>query len=648
MKGMAVTSLFDPVRIDLCFLASGSTPAHVYSTGSGWDSTGPLSGWDNLTGEFLTAPVVVATKASPPILVEPGNGDVGTPPPPPPPHHIIGGLATDPGIQHAALSAVAVAAPSPPAAGTPPAVSASAASPAATTTLGTEPSSPGAVARTLIGPASGLSPFGPQPRLDAFAVGTDFALHHQVLWGGTVSGSPGWENLGGIFISAPAVATAFGETRVDVFGLGLDRALYHKTWDGEHWTESWERLGGIFSSDASTVSWAQGRLDVLVRGADFSLRHRAYDGVNWLNDWQNLGGSLASAPAAVAWGPDRIDVFGISHDGTPVHTWWDGMIWNAWEALGPSQPGLIYTGTPTAVSWAPHRLDVLVLGGDGNLYHYWFADGSWAGPEALGTGETINDCNAIVTAPQALHAFKAGSGGRILTSLYDGSTWTPWEQTGMHLVLPTQYVFSVDLVQVDTARSLNADTDTAQATVTVGNAPAQSATQYIDAIGGTHPKQWQPNLLSFGPLTVELADSVVFNYQIVNKGNPNPDVVDSAMTAAGKKLADYAIQSISKSLLAGLTEIESVEIGSVSSAVPVVGPLLGILAAWLVSELTSIVFADCDGPVALEQVVLLGRDLCQKTAAGPYRTTTTHPGTDSAIGCGSNSVYEVSWSITRV
>jgi hypothetical protein len=42
---------------------------------------------------------------------------------------------------------------------------------------------------------------------------------------------------------------------------------------------------------------------------------------------------------------------------------------------------------------------------------------------------------------------------------------------------------------------------------------------------------------------VELADSVVFNYQIDKEGNPNPDVVDSAMTAAGKKLADFAVQS---------------------------------------------------------------------------------------------------------
>ena len=626
MHGMAVASPFDSARIDLCFLASGFNPAHVYSKGSGWDSTVPEAGWDLLGGEFVTAPVMVVSKAAPQPVNKLPVGDAGAAPEPttPPPHRVPGPLG--PGPIGAASELGHFAATSPGAGG-----------------------SPHVLASVAHGPAGlgGLTPFGPRPRLDVFAVGTDFALHHQVLWDGTLATSPAWENLGGIFISAPTAATAFGETRIDIFGLGLDRALYHKTWDGVWWSHDWERLGGIFSSDASAVSWAPGRLDVFVRGADFTLRHRGYDGTNWLNDWQNLGGSLASAPAAVAWGPDRIDVFGVSHLGSLVHTWWDGMIWNAWEDLGTPHPGETFTGTPSAVSWAPHRLDVLVLGSDGNLYHYWFVDGAWDGPEPLGSGETITDCTAIVTAPQVLHAFKAGAGGRILTSLYDGTTWAPWEQTGMHLVLPTQYVFSVDLVKVDTTRSLNADTDTAQATLTVGNSPAATATQWIDAIGGTHPKEWQTNLLRFGPVTVELADSVVFNYQIVNKGDPNPNVVDSAMTAAGKKLADYAVQSISKSLLSGLTEIESVEIGTVSSAVPVVGPLLGILAGWLVSELTSIVFADCDGPVALEQVVLLGRDLCRNTAAGPYRTTTTHPGTDSNTGCGANSVYEVSWSITR-
>jgi hypothetical protein len=41
-------------------------------------------------------------------------------------------------------------------------------------------------------------------------------------------------------------------------------------------------------------------------------------------------------------------------------------------------------------------------------------------------------------------------------------------------------------------------------------------------------------------------------------------------------------------------------------------------------------------------------DLHQMTANGPFTKVTEHPGTDSATGCGDNSQYEVTWSITRV
>jgi hypothetical protein len=47
-----------------------------------------------------------------------------------------------------------------------------------------------------------------------------------------------------VFTSPPAVA-AWGPDRLDIFGLGLDRAMYHKAWTGSVWTE-WEGLGGVF------------------------------------------------------------------------------------------------------------------------------------------------------------------------------------------------------------------------------------------------------------------------------------------------------------------------------------------------------------------------------------------------------------------
>jgi hypothetical protein len=57
--------------------------------------------------------------------------------------------------------------------------------------------------------------------------------------------------------------------------------------------------------------------------------------------------------------------------------------------------------------------------------------------------------------------------------------------------------------------------------------------------------------------------------------------------------------------------------------------------------LGDIVFADCDGLVAAEQIALAGRDLHLKTVNGPLTMTTVHKGADSPTGCGSNSQYEV-------
>jgi hypothetical protein len=120
-----------------------------------------------------------------------------------------------------------------------------------------------------------------------------------------------------------------------------------------------------------------------------------------------------------------------------------------------------------------------------------------------------------------------------------------------------------------------------------------------------------------------------------------------ANAAAGDALA-----SISKQLRAGVEYITSVELATFT--VPVLGSILGLIATWLGKQLASIFKSGaCDGAVAFEQYVASGMDLQRltlKTSANRgeiHQFTTTHPGTDSAFGCGSNSKYEVSWEIAK-
>ena len=481
-------------------------------------------------------------------------------------------------------------------------------------------------------------------RLDVFGLGLDYAMYHK-RWEGTQWPSD-WESLGGIFMSEPAAFARPGD-RIDVFGVGLDYAMYHRVWNGR-WSTGWERLGGTFSSTASIVSWDPGRLDVFARGADFTLRHRSLTGSTWFSEWQNLGGSLASPPVAVSWGQNRIDVFAIGTDSGLCHRWWDGNIWNDWESLGGS-----LTATPSAVTWGPDRLDVFALGTDGGIYHYWFHDQAWSGRELFRAdgqagGSFTSGPTAISPAPNRINVLAPGTDSNIYDKVWDGTEWKPlgWNFNGStHFRLPTRYRFSVDRVHITTTRSLHTDTDSGQVSIAVGNWPIQTDAGYIGDFEGNQESQLNFN---FVPVTVELCEAVIFNYLIVNNGHADQKTLDSALVKAGTSITDDSVKSVSKSLAAGVGAIVAVElVGGVLA--PVIGSLLGSLVGWLLGQLGDIIFADCDGLVAGEQIVLSGRDLHIKTAnGGSLSVTTTHPGTDTPEGCGANSQYEVTWSITRV
>jgi hypothetical protein len=91
---------------------------------------------------------------------------------------------------------------------------------------------------------------------------------------------------------------AWGTNRLDIFGVGPDRAMYHKAWDGNQWLPSptdWERLGGGFNGDPAVASWGANRLDIFGVGPDNAMYHKAWDGNQWLpspTDWEGLGGGF--------------------------------------------------------------------------------------------------------------------------------------------------------------------------------------------------------------------------------------------------------------------------------------------------------------------------------------------------------------------
>src|SRR5207245_1910881 len=84
------------------------------------------------------------------------------------------------------------------------------------------------------------------------------------------------------------------------------------------------------------VAWGTNRLDLFGLGMEHALWHRWWNGSSW-GGWESLGGILTSPPTAVTWGPNRLDVFGVGTDSAVWHRWWDGMSWGGWESLGGSR-----------------------------------------------------------------------------------------------------------------------------------------------------------------------------------------------------------------------------------------------------------------------------------------------------------------------
>jgi len=66
-----------------------------------------------------------------------------------------------------------------------------------------------------------------------------------------------------------------------------------------------------------------------------------------------------------------------------------------------------------------------------------------------------------------------------------------------------------------------------------------------------------------------------------------------------------------------------------------------------VGDVINLFNPDCDGPVVADAIPVSGSDLAMWTQNGSYVRTIGFAGVNSATGCGSNSFYEVTYTIAR-
>ncbi len=203
-----------------------------------------------------------------------------------------------------------------------------------------------------------------------------------------------------------------------------------------------------------------------------------------------------------------------------------------------------------------------------------------------------------------------------------------------------EYNFAVDSFVIHNTRSLHKDTDYISASVVVTGKPTLKASQKLgDLNNGTFP-----TAMLFKNVSVADNETAVFSYAIVNSGHTDPNAAEKTLEQAVSTLAEKGAQAAATTAGGAVGAALGASIGT--AVVPVIGTALGALAGWVVSSAGKLVFANCDGAVAAAVHTFTGSQLRTGVSQGKHLGQVDHhPGTDSPHGCGSNSNYDVSWSI---
>ena len=258
-------------------------------------------------------------------------------------------------------------------------------------------------------------------RLEVFGVGGDRAVWHK--WQTAPHAGPwsGWASLGGVVTSDP-VSVDNSDGRLELFARGTDNALWHMWQTAPHagpWS-GWSSLGGVITSGPAVVMNSDGRLEACARGLDGALWHiwqTAPHAGPW-SGWASLGGIITTNPVPVVNSDGRIEVFARGTDNALWHIWQTAPHagpWSGWFSLGGS-----ILSDPAVFDNSDGRLEIFARGTDNAVWHIWQATphaGPWSAWASLG-GVISGDPEVIDNSDGRLEVFARGM---------DNALWHIWQ-----------------------------------------------------------------------------------------------------------------------------------------------------------------------------------------------------------------------------
>jgi hypothetical protein len=178
------------------------------------------------------------------------------------------------------------------------------------------------------------------------------------------------------------------------------------------------------------------------------------------------------------------------------------------------------------------------------------------------------------------------------------------------------YHFEFQQFHISNTRAVDDDHDSVSFVLRIADQPARVLNKHMgDVDNGDHPVQ-----LKIGPVTLPETGLVHLVTTVINSGHQDEASLDDALTTAANEAIDLALDEIPG------------------------GELIEIFTHWLVN-----LFAvNCDGVVIGQRWTWPVHELKEiLDRHNPWTITHTYHGTDTSVGCGSNSEYTGTWLIRR-
>jgi hypothetical protein len=394
-------------------------------------------------------------------------------------------------------------------------------------------------------------------------------------------------------------------------GESDDQIYLSKSSDGNAWSQQ-AKVPGALSSDTPALIGYNGALTIAWKGAsDNSIWWGGWSGAS--TDKAEWGGaSIVAADFLTSAGP----ALAVDKDQNIILVW-----------KGQSDATVLESSfNPSIGTWTPQTRILVIDTADR--------------PAMASQYPAVSDI---------LLAWKGSSTDKIWCGLPSG------------LLSVQEYTFNIPSFHISNMRTGHAgikdgtDTDYVSIGVQIKGQPEIIQTASVGDQTGGDVKVG----LSIPNLFIADSDQVYFHYGIINSGAGQDKATAAIKSAATtvlnalEKADEEAIKQFFDVDLSGLTPQEA---GALLAAqfgetvLPGLGVVIGI-AALFFNDIVGWVFPDCDGPVAAGAYAFSGAQLRAKTnspVGHQFLQVDENPGVNSAGGCGSNSNYQVTWTVTNL